>query len=349
MSNTIVFSNDASSTLASGIGTTDTTLTVNTGDGSLFPAISAGQIMVITVEDTSGNYEIMHGTGRTTDTITISRSQENTSPTAFASGSRVELRVTAGVLAALLQKAGGDTLSGTTTLAGILALGSSGSVQGGEISGTAVRGSPGETDNQILVPTGGGAPTVGGSVILTAANLTGNLPSGVGAVLTGMVLFWSGTSGTIPSGYLLCDGTHGTPDLRDQFIIGGGGSLPTSGGSNPGATGSATNGITIAGTAITIDEIPSHSHSYWLSAVTFSANGHPGVIGIDAGGAYTANLPTYSGGPPANTPFIQSTGGLNGPGVAGAANPHTHAVTDPGHVHSVTLPPYRAVFAIMKT
>lgn len=336
MSNIIVWTNDASSTLASGIGSTDTTLTVNTGDGALFPTLSSGHIMVITVEDTSGNYEVMYGTGRTTDTITISRGQENTTPAAFASGSRVELRVTAGILAALLQKGGGDTLSGTTTLAGVFALGSSGSIQGGEIAGTPMRGSPGETDNQILVPTGGGAPTVGGSVILTSANLVGNLPSGVGAVLTGMVLFWSGTSGTIPTGYLLCDGTHGTPDLRDQFIVGGGGSLPSSGGSNPGATSAGSTGITIAGTALTSDQMPTHNHEFW-SGVAASGNSAGKCPDWAAGGAFNN---TITSGPYVGQQIIQNTGG---------GNPHTHTVTDPTHTHAITLPPYRAVFAIMKT
>lgn len=38
--------------------------------------------------------------------------------------------------------------------------------------------------------------------------------------LTGMIVMWSGTIATIPSGWALCDGTNGTPDLRDRFIVG---------------------------------------------------------------------------------------------------------------------------------
>ena len=30
---------------------------------------------------------------------------------------------------------------------------------------------------------------------------------------------WSGTIATIPAGWQLCDGTNGTPDLRDRFIV----------------------------------------------------------------------------------------------------------------------------------
>lgn len=45
------------------------------------------------------------------------------------------------------------------------------------------------------------------------------------ALPSGVVLMWSGSVATIPPGYTLCDGTHGTPDLRNLFIIGAGGAL----------------------------------------------------------------------------------------------------------------------------
>ncbi len=38
----------------------------------------------------------------------------------------------------------------------------------------------------------------------------------------GMILMWSGAIVDIPSGWALCDGTQGTPDLRDRFIAGAG-------------------------------------------------------------------------------------------------------------------------------
>jgi hypothetical protein len=47
----------------------------------------------------------------------------------------------------------------------------------------------------------------------------------------GVIVMWSGTLATIPSGWALCDGTNGTPDLRDRFIYG------CSTGQNPGPTG----------------------------------------------------------------------------------------------------------------
>jgi len=48
---------------------------------------------------------------------------------------------------------------------------------------------------------------------------------------SGIILIWSGAIVDIPSGYHLCDGTNGTPDLRDKFIVGAGSTY------NPGDNG----------------------------------------------------------------------------------------------------------------
>jgi hypothetical protein len=50
---------------------------------------------------------------------------------------------------------------------------------------------------------------------------------------TGIICMWSGTLATIPTGWLLCDGTNSTPDLRDKFIRG------TPNATDPGGTGGA--------------------------------------------------------------------------------------------------------------
>jgi len=38
----------------------------------------------------------------------------------------------------------------------------------------------------------------------------------------GMITPFTGAIVDIPSGWVLCDGTNGTPDLRDKFIVGAG-------------------------------------------------------------------------------------------------------------------------------
>lgn len=41
--------------------------------------------------------------------------------------------------------------------------------------------------------------------------------------MLGIIAIWSGAIGDIPAGWHLCDGTAGTQDLRDMFIVGAGG------------------------------------------------------------------------------------------------------------------------------
>lgn len=46
----------------------------------------------------------------------------------------------------------------------------------------------------------------------------------------GGIIMWSGSISAIPAGWALCDGNNGTPNLRDKFVLGAGGSLPVTGG-----------------------------------------------------------------------------------------------------------------------
>lgn len=39
----------------------------------------------------------------------------------------------------------------------------------------------------------------------------------------GSIILWHGSLASVPTGWHLCDGTNGTPDLRDKFIVGAGG------------------------------------------------------------------------------------------------------------------------------
>ncbi len=81
------------------------------------------------------------------------------------------------------------------------------------------------------------------------------------------------TGGTIPDGWLLCDGKNNTPNLIDRFILGAS-SADTNIISETGISGShpkkyftnTTNGslitasVTIAPHTLTIAEVPSHTH-----------------------------------------------------------------------------------------
>lgn len=54
------------------------------------------------------------------------------------------------------------------------------------------------------------------------------------SVPKGSIIPWYGDKANIPDGFALCDGTKGTPDLRNRFIVGAGGAykLANTGGEN---------------------------------------------------------------------------------------------------------------------
>jgi microcystin-dependent protein len=127
--------------------------------------------------------------------------------------------------------------AGQTLLAGDVGIGTTGPGAKLEVAGQVkiTGGSPG--DNKVLTSDASGL----------ASWATGS------GVPSGAIVMWSGTLATIPSGWQLCDGTSGTPDLRNRFIYG------TSASEDPGATGGAhTYSLTVA-------QLPAHSHSASVS------------------------------------------------------------------------------------
>ena len=89
-----LFTNNAFSTLASGINTSVTSITVGSGHGALFPSIANSNYFYATLIDTSNNLEIVKCTARSSDVLTVVRAQESTTARAYSSGDRIELRVT---------------------------------------------------------------------------------------------------------------------------------------------------------------------------------------------------------------------------------------------------------------
>jgi len=117
-----------------------------------------------------------------------------------------------------------------------------------------------------------GALTVGGTSTITG-NLTVNAPStinGYGTIPVGGIIMWSGTVANIPTGWNLCDGTNGTPDLRNRFIVGvGTDSLSVWGFDKITGTQTFTNGQSYVGVGsiggsvgvgLTVGEMPTHTH-----------------------------------------------------------------------------------------
>jgi hypothetical protein len=111
-----LFSNNASATLASSITSVATSITVTSGQGALFPAISGTGFYNATLTDSSNNLEIVKVTNRTTDVFTVVRAQEGTTAQAYTTADKFELRLTAAILNNMVQLDGTQAITGVKTL-----------------------------------------------------------------------------------------------------------------------------------------------------------------------------------------------------------------------------------------
>jgi hypothetical protein len=120
----ILFYNNGITTLAGAITNTSTTANLAPGSGILFtPGPSAGQYFVMTFIDAATRLlnEIVHVTAISTDTITIVRGQEGTTPLNWLAGDFAQNLDTAGVNSSFLQAIANPsarivTLSGVFTM-----------------------------------------------------------------------------------------------------------------------------------------------------------------------------------------------------------------------------------------
>jgi hypothetical protein len=111
-----LFTNNAATTLATGINSSVTSLTVASATGALFPTLAGSQYFYCTLSNAAGTtIEIVKVTARSTDTFTIVRGQDNTTAAAFIAGDKVELRLTAADLQNFPQLDSTNTFSQTQT------------------------------------------------------------------------------------------------------------------------------------------------------------------------------------------------------------------------------------------
>ena len=169
--------------------------------------------------------------------------------------------------------------------------------------------------------------------------------AGAGAVPSGGIIIWSGASNAIPSGWVLCNGSNSTPDLRNRFVVGAGS------GYSVGNTGGASS------VTLTTAQLPSHSHTTNNHRHSFSgsgssshshdiasATGHTGYNILDRNRGtdpWTSNYNTTSVDTQSATVTISVSG------TTGNANPSTNN-TGSGNSHE-NRPPYYALCYIMKT
>lgn len=137
---------------------------------------------------------------------------------------------------------------------------------------------------------------------------------------TGMISLWYGSIGSVPAGWYLCDGTNGTPDLRNRFVVGAGSTYSVS------QTGGSTDAIVV-----------SHTHTA-TSAVTDPGHIHTITGAIKDGGASTSGDMTRADAQLVNQTNSNTTGITVATTVASAGTSGTNA----------NLPPYYALAYVMK-
>ena len=176
-----------------------------------------------------------------------------------------------------------------------------------------------------------------------SVDITVSVPQAAGGIPSGLISMWYGLATSCPVGWAVCDGTHGTPDLRDRFIVGAGGAynFKDVGGSISATTSQAGGQLsgTSDSTALTIDQIPSHKHvdpyaegSGFIGGPGYTFDPVPGTEGAYGSAKTDKDQSLY---------YTSAVGG-------GKAHNHTFSF-DWAHNHTVnTVPPYYALYYIMK-
>ena len=255
-----------------------------------------------------------------------------------------------------IQATGGNVLNLTTlsgTTANLVNLTSSnlqatgGTVQ--NITGSAVTLNNSVLNNSTATTQ---LPATSNTAVATTAFVHSVVPVGV-------IWMWNSTAVSIPSGWQLCDGSNGTPDLRDRFIVGAGSTY------NVAATGGSNS------TTLTLSNLPSHAHSAssTFTGTAMGSHSHtitdPGHshytgssdgIGSSRGGGDAGNKEMADDWNAGNGPRVYSNTAYTGVGVAnGSAGTPTGSVattvanagaTSPTAVDS--RPPYYALCYIQK-
>ena len=190
--------------------------------------------------------------------------------------------------------------------------------------------SPGTvTSSGTLAVTGNltvdGASGTASTTVLTSAG-SGATPTWASPFPSGMIVLWSGSTGSIPTGWVICNGSNSTPDLRDKFVVGAGSTYAVD------ATGGSANAT-----------LPSHTHTA-SSSVTDPGHFHnilpqlAGAFSNNGGFIQTAVQANPSNSPAGNTD-TKTTGISVSTSISTAGSSATNA----------NLPPYYALAYIMKT
>ena len=184
----------------------------------------------------------------------------------------------------------------------------------------------------ITIASGGGgttyAATRGQKTLVYSDGTNINVVNAAPTITTfpsGGIILWSGSIASVPAGWYLCDGTNGTPNLRDRFVVGAGSTYAVA------ATGGSANATLVA-----------HSHTA-TSSVSDPGHAHGNGTIYPYNGTGDRAEQNQSGGPESYTSFnVNTTTSTTGISVS------TSVSTEGSSATNANLPPYYALAYIMK-
>jgi hypothetical protein len=153
--------------------------------------------------------------------------------------------------------------------------------------------------------------------------IIGATPPPATPIPAGGIFLWSGSIGSIPAGYVLCNGSNGTPDLRDRFVVGAGSTYAVDG------TGGSANAIVVShthtATSTSTVTDPGHNHTYTR---------YDTLTGVGGANPLWANTSTQNTGNAVTGVTVATATTVASAGTSGT---------------NANLPPYYALCYIMKT
>jgi hypothetical protein len=305
----IKYSNNAKTTLSSGINDSVTSAAV--ASGAVFPALSGGDYFYATIE--TGNAvtrEIVKVTARSGNTLTIVRAQDNTSAAAFSSGDFIELRVTAAVLEDATEPTTGIT-AGTVIASKAIITDSNKDITGGRnitISGELDAGSLDISGNVDVDGTlEADAMTLNGTSITATATLSTGISN------TNVPVF---TSGVADDDFLRVAGTSiegrsAAEVLSDigASAVAGSGSIVTTGALNSGSITSGFGTINNGASTITTSGVVTSGSLLVADAGTIGSASDTDAIAISSAGLVSlsaTNALKLNAGTTAERPLMRS-------------------------------------------
>jgi hypothetical protein len=186
------------------------------------------------------------------------------------------------------------------------------------------------------------APGTSGN-LLTSNGTTWASAAPPTSFVTGMIILWSGSIASVPSGWALCNGSNGTPDLRNRFVVGAGSTYAVD------ATGGSADAIVVSHTHTATSSVTDSGHQHFVTANTTSGPS----IGPNISNTQFLSFQNFGGGGGFNEAYSFQ-------GVANVANVGLSSSTTTGITVATTnasagssgtnanLPPYYALAYIMK-